>query len=158
FIRLIACIYKAILRCCPKYITKSMASMAALKGVHTYYHSRGLNKAVVVGWQFVPNSLLDKCCKYKNSFYATGFCKFDYVAEIAVELEELTDMFLSRYIWQKGNTTLKLRLQGRACAFILTLAGIAARRGMPNKPDVANDKRERQRKKAQCAFRRCFFR
>ena len=78
-----------------KYITKSMASMAALKGVHTYYHSRGLNKAVVVGWQFVPNSLLDKCCKYKNSFYATGFCKFDYVAEIAVELEELTDMFMN---------------------------------------------------------------
>lgn len=78
-----------------KYITKSMASMAVLKGVHTYYHSRGLLRAVVVGYQFADNSLLDKCCKYKNSFYATGFCKFDYSAEVCAELEEVTDMFMN---------------------------------------------------------------
>lgn len=78
-----------------KYITKSMASMAALKGVHTYYHSHGLNRALVVGYQFAPNALLDKCCKYKNSFYASGFCKFDYAAEICTELDEVTDMFMN---------------------------------------------------------------
>lgn len=72
-----------------------MASMAALKGVHTYYHSHGLNRALVVGNQFAPNALLDKCCKYKNSFYASGFCKFDYAAEICTELDEVTDMFMN---------------------------------------------------------------
>ena len=43
----------------------------------------------------ITNAVLDKCCKYKNSFYATGFCKFDYSADVCAELNEVTDMFMN---------------------------------------------------------------
>lgn len=43
----------------------------------------------------MTNDTLDKCCKFKNSFYATGFCRFDYAAEICVDLEEVTAMFMN---------------------------------------------------------------
>lgn len=72
-----------------KYITKSLADMVAYKGVHTYYHSRGLLKSLEVGNIYHESLKLDKCCKFANHFYAHGFFKCDDVGRIVDDCEEV---------------------------------------------------------------------
>lgn len=65
-----------------KYISKSTADMVSLKGVHTYYHSRGLNKSLRVGALYTPSVTLDKLCKYQNPYYAVGFFQAKSVGDV----------------------------------------------------------------------------
>lgn len=76
-----------------KYITKSMADSADLKGVHTYYRSRGLFRAVDVGSSYHESQLLDKCCKYENSFYKFGFARVDGLDRAVDLCDEVALMF-----------------------------------------------------------------
>lgn len=77
-----------------KYITKSMAKNADLKGVHTYYRSKALNKSIEVCSLYHENRVLDKCCKFDNSFYKFGFCRFDVGDDFMPELiDEVNDMY-----------------------------------------------------------------
>lgn len=76
-----------------KYITKSLADKADMKGVHTYYRSKGLSGAVTVGSLYHDSMILDKCCKFENSFYSFGFCKFDDVGTVVDLCDEVGDMF-----------------------------------------------------------------
>ena len=76
-----------------KYITKSLASMASAKGVHTYYHSRGLDRAVVVGSVFHGSSVLDSCCKYSNNFYSFGFTRISDFGTAVDMCDEVNEMY-----------------------------------------------------------------
>lgn len=78
-----------------KYITKSLADRADMFGVHTYYRSKGLKKAVQLGSVYTPVLSLDKCCKYSNEFYSFGFFKCDDVADLTDLCAEVNDMFKS---------------------------------------------------------------
>lgn len=70
-----------------KYITKTTADMVSLKGVHTYYHSRGLQKSIKVGSLYVPSVELDSLCRFRNSFYATGFFKCENVGDVVAKID-----------------------------------------------------------------------
>lgn len=76
-----------------KYITKTLCKMADMKGVHTYYRSHGLRTSLVVGTLYHNSALLDKCCKFENSFYRFGFCKFDDVGSVVDMCDEVSDMY-----------------------------------------------------------------
>ena len=76
-----------------KYITKSLADKAEMKGVHTYYRSKGLSKASEVGVLYQPSSFLDKCCKFDNNFYKFGFCLCEYRGNFVDLIEEEKEMF-----------------------------------------------------------------
>lgn len=76
-----------------KYITKSLADSAEYKGVHTYYRSKGLNRSVEVGSLYHNSAVLDKCCKFSNSFYSFGFCKFEDTGIVVDMCDEVNDMF-----------------------------------------------------------------
>jgi len=76
-----------------KYITKSLANSADLKGVHTYYRSRGLFRAVDIGSVYHDSQLLDKFCKYENSFYKFGFARVDGIGKITSLCDEVEPMF-----------------------------------------------------------------
>lgn len=76
-----------------KYITKSLADKADMVGVHTYYCSQGLNRALEVGSVYHEVLKLDSCCKFKNSFYKFGFCKFEDAGILVDFCEEVNDMF-----------------------------------------------------------------
>lgn len=78
-----------------KYITKTCAEMASLKGVHTYYHSRGLSKALLVGDLYRSVPVLDQLLKNKNSFYATGFFKCVDVGQLVDLCDEVGCMYRS---------------------------------------------------------------
>lgn len=76
-----------------KYITKSLADKADMKGVHTYYRSKGLSKALEVGNVYHDSQLLDKCCKFDNSFYSFGFCKFENAGIVVDLCDEVSPMY-----------------------------------------------------------------
>lgn len=78
---------------CSKYITKTMAARSDLLGVHTYYRSKGLQKALEVGSVYHGSLALDKCCKFSNSFYSFGFCKFDDVGAVVDLCDEVGAMY-----------------------------------------------------------------
>ena len=61
--------------------------MVSLKGVHTYYHSRGLQKSIKVGSLYAPSVELDSLCKFRNSFYATGFFKCESVGDVVAKID-----------------------------------------------------------------------
>lgn len=79
-----------------KYMTKAMSDLAAFKGVHTYYHSRGLSRALVVGSLFSTSIVLDKCCKFQNNFYSFGFFKAD-ICDVVGMCDEV-DMMYQNYL------------------------------------------------------------
>lgn len=58
-----------------KYITKTLADLADMYGIHCYYHSRGLEKSYLIGYQWLPSPALDKFAKYEGRFCDTGFFK-----------------------------------------------------------------------------------
>lgn len=76
-----------------KYITKSLAESSEFVGVHTYYRSRGLQRALEVGSLYHECWALDKACKFSNSFYKFGFCKFDDVGSIVDLCDEVGPMY-----------------------------------------------------------------
>ena len=76
-----------------KYVTKTMAGMADMKGVHTYYCSKGLNRSLVVGYLYHSSLVLDSCCKFENNFYSFGFCKFEDVGTVVDFCDEVSDMY-----------------------------------------------------------------
>lgn len=76
-----------------KYITKTLSDMADMKGVHTYYRSHGLHSALVVGHLYHNSLVLDQCCKFENSFYSFGFCKFDHVGLVVDLCDEVSAMY-----------------------------------------------------------------
>lgn len=76
-----------------KYITKSMAEKADLKGVHTYYRSHGLRRSVEIGSLYHGSVFLDKCCKFSNSFYSFGFFKFEDVGSVVDLCDEVNVMY-----------------------------------------------------------------
>lgn len=78
-----------------KYINKSMAEKADLVGFHTYYHSRGLLKSVVVGGVFHQLAQLDSACKFQNDFYSFGFFKLSDFSDCVCLCDEVSDMFQS---------------------------------------------------------------
>lgn len=56
-----------------KYITKDVSRMVTDVGVHSYWPSRGLNRAVKHGSVYGHSSYLDKFCTQKFEFVETGF-------------------------------------------------------------------------------------
>lgn len=78
-----------------KYINKSLADMAALKGVHTYYHSRGLERSADVGSVFSTIPFLDAACKYENSFYKFGFFRASEFSDVVCICDEVGSMYQS---------------------------------------------------------------
>lgn len=76
-----------------KYITKSLANSAELKGFHTYYRSRGLFRAQDIGAVYHESQLLDKFCKFENSFYKFGFSRVDGFDQVVDLCDEVDDMF-----------------------------------------------------------------
>lgn len=76
-----------------KYITKTLADKADMVGVHTYYRSKGLNRALDVGCVYHESLKLDSCCKFSNSFYKFGFCKFEDAGILVDMCEEVNDLF-----------------------------------------------------------------
>lgn len=78
-----------------KYINKSMAQKADLKGVHTYYHSRGLLTSTPLGFLYRESVEFDAVCKYENSFYKFGFCKISDFGDAVCKCDEVTDMYQS---------------------------------------------------------------
>lgn len=81
-----------------KYITKSLAEKADFKGVHTYYRSHGLSRAVEIGSTYATSSVLDKACKFSNSFYSFGFFKCDEFVDAVSLCDEVEKMFSSYII------------------------------------------------------------
>ena len=99
-----------------KYITKSLADKSDMLGVHTYYHSRGLGRARLVGSLYRQNTFLDGLLKYENPYYAFSFCKFDSFRDVVsmcdeVDLEEDEDMF-QQYVIQDPVTSEVVALIG----------------------------------------------
>lgn len=81
-----------------KYITKSLAEKAEFKGVHTYYRSQGLFRAAVVGYLFQRSEVLDSVCKFSNSFYSFGFCKFSDFDSAVCVCDEVSELYQSYVI------------------------------------------------------------
>lgn len=81
-----------------KYITKSLAEKADFKGVHTYYRSHGLSRAVEIGSTYATNRTLDKACKFSNTFYSFGFFKCDEFVDALCLCDEVEKMFSSYII------------------------------------------------------------
>lgn len=78
-----------------KYINKSLAEKADLKGVHTYYHSRGLQRSSEVGSVFHQSVQLDSACKFENNFFKFGFCRINEFADAVCLCDEVNDMYQS---------------------------------------------------------------
>lgn len=76
-----------------KYITKSLADNADMKGIHTYYRSKGLQRALEVGSLYHGSAILDKACKFENSFYKFGFFKADGVGTVVDLCDEVSEMY-----------------------------------------------------------------
>lgn len=81
-----------------KYITKSVADLVALKGLHTYYHSRGLLRSLPVGYVYHNSLSLDSLCKPLNSFYAAGFFEASDIGQVVNMCDEVADMYKSYVI------------------------------------------------------------
>lgn len=81
-----------------KYITKTMADMAGAVGVHTYYRSHGLRRAVEIGWSYLPNATLDSVCKLRNDFFAFGFFRADEFVDAICLCDEVGEMYQSYVI------------------------------------------------------------
>lgn len=73
-----------------KYITKSLADSAAMKGVHTHYQSRGLPRSLPLGSRFSSCPVLDACCKNHNAFCSAGFFRLKNIG--AFHFESLVDL------------------------------------------------------------------
>lgn len=71
-----------------KYITKSLADLASMKGIHCYYHSRGLGKSIQVGFRYSPSSVLDRCAKFESEFCNFGFFKVSEVDSLVSVLDD----------------------------------------------------------------------
>lgn len=99
-----------------KYITKSLANSAKLKGVHTHYQSRGLQRALPIGVRNGWSPLFDQCCRNHNSFCSSGFfrlrdvfaCDFGDLVDMC---DEVSDMFQS-YVLSDPATAEPLVLLG----------------------------------------------
>lgn len=99
-----------------KYITKSLANAACMKGVHTHYQSRGLLRSLSVGSLFGESLRLDRCCKCHNSFCSTGFFRLKDVGasdfgDLVDMCDEVDDMYQS-YVSNDPETKLPLVLMG----------------------------------------------
>lgn len=86
-----------------KYITKNLANSAVPVGVHLYYHSRGLRRALKVGYRYWASPLLDGCLKNKTVYWHTAFFKlqdigFDDFGNLVDLCDEVTDMYQSYVI------------------------------------------------------------
>lgn len=80
-----------------KYITKSLAELARMKGVHCYYHSRGLRKSITVGFRYSHSDFLSSCAKFESKYCNFGFFKIDGVDPIAELLDDFGENY-QRYV------------------------------------------------------------
>lgn len=58
---------------CSKYFTKDILRNVSEVGCHMYYCSRGLLRAVPVGWCYESNSLFDNAIEHKTPFCDVGW-------------------------------------------------------------------------------------
>jgi len=79
---------------CIKYITKTLATNVETKGVHCYYHSRGLGRALTFGYS-IGNAFLDSCLKHENVFYRFGYFRVDERFDLSSVVEEVSPLFAS---------------------------------------------------------------
>lgn len=82
-----------------KYITKNLAHSAVPVGIHLYYHSRGLQKSMRVGYRYSASPLLERCLKYKSAYWETAFFRTSDVGvdftDVTGLCEEFDDMYKS---------------------------------------------------------------
>lgn len=86
-----------------KYITKNLANHAVPVGVHLYYHSHGLQRALKVGYRYWSSSLLDGVLKHKTPYWHTSFCTLEDLGmqdfgQLVDQCDEVTDMYQSYVI------------------------------------------------------------
>lgn len=83
-----------------KYITNKVARFASDKGLHTYYHTRGLRRSLPVGYLYHGVRILDEVCKHSNSFYSWSYfslkdlCLDDF-GHLVDMCDEVCDMYKS---------------------------------------------------------------
>lgn len=99
-----------------KYITKSLSKSVKLKGVHTHYQSRGLQRSIPIGVRTGWSPLLDDCCVNHNAFCSTGFFRLRDVfardfADLVDMCDEVSDMYQS-YVLTDPDTAQPLALVG----------------------------------------------
>lgn len=82
-----------------KYITRSLSSACIAKGVHSYYHSRGLLRALPVGYLYRGCRMLDNICRSSNVFFSTGFFRSDSVGAVVDLCDEVTDLYKSHLLF-----------------------------------------------------------
>lgn len=71
-----------------KYITKASYDLASMKGIHMYYHSRGLSRSLPVGYLYHHDSALDVYCTRGSDFYAFGYFH-DHVDNVVALCDEV---------------------------------------------------------------------
>lgn len=82
-----------------KYITKSTVELASMKGLHTYYHSRGLLRSLPVGYVYHESLSLDSLCSFRgNMFYSTGYFKASDIGQVVDMCDEVTGFFQSHVL------------------------------------------------------------
>jgi len=81
-----------------KYITKSLADLASMKGIHCYYHSRGLRKSLLVGYRYTNSDFLSRCARFESKFCDFGFFKVSDIDNVASLLDEFGENY-QRYVF-----------------------------------------------------------
>lgn len=77
-----------------KYLTKSGSDLAVFKGIHTYYHSRGLSRALPVGYIYRGVRLLDECCRHGGSFYSCGYF-YAHIENVVSICDEVSEFYFA---------------------------------------------------------------
>ncbi len=80
------------------YITESTVELASLKGLHTYYHSRGLLRSLPVGYVYHESLSLDSLCSSGNMFYSTGYFKASDIGQVVDMCDEVTEFYQSHVL------------------------------------------------------------
>lgn len=79
-----------------KYITKDLCRASLDAHQHTYFHSRGLSKPVVVGWSAIRCDFFERLLTSQYNYCSVGYFKSEYEIVCAV-LEELA-MYRDYYL------------------------------------------------------------